>query len=328
MAKSVRIIAPSRIHFGLLSVDRSDAQQTDTRQFGGVGVMLDKPCLELRVEKASELSAEGPLADRALEFIRLWQKHTGCNDAVHCRILQAPPEHVGLGLGTQMGLSVAWALQAIFELNDISIEALAASVHRGRRSAVGTYGFDLGGMIVEDGKRKGDVIGRLRERIQLPEDWCVMLFRAGSESGLAGDAEVSAFGALPAVEDELKAKLRRELYERLMPAAKDGDFPTFAESVYQYGYAAGEAFAAEQGGPFVSSQVAELVDFLRDVGVPGVGQSSWGPTVFAWFANQGSAQCFLDEFVTSNGQLPANLADDIIVTPVARCGAQRFLDAD
>jgi predicted sugar kinase len=40
-------------------------------------------------------------------------------------------------------------------------------------------------------------------------------------------------------------------------------------------------FAAAQGGTYSSMRVAELVGFIRRQGVAGVGQSSWGPGVFA-----------------------------------------------
>ena len=44
---------------------------------------------------------------------------------------------------------------------------------------------------------------------------------------------------------------------------------------------AGRVFAAEQGGVYSSPRVAALIARVRGLGVPAVGQSSWGPTVFA-----------------------------------------------
>jgi predicted sugar kinase len=55
----------------------------------------------------------------------------------------------------------------------------------------------------------------------------------------------------------------------------------FGEAVYQFGKWAGECFSAVQGGPYASPEIERLVESIREYGVPGVGQSSWGPTVFA-----------------------------------------------
>ena len=56
-----------------------------------------------------------------------------------------------------------------------------------------------------------------------------------------------------------------------------------------YGYRAGECFALAQGGPFASPEIAKLVNAVRDLGYTGVGQSSWGPTVFVVTSDERSA---------------------------------------
>ena len=55
---------PSRLHFGLLGWGPQAP-----RQFGGVGLMIEKPGLELVAEPASEWRFEGPLADRVRELV-------------------------------------------------------------------------------------------------------------------------------------------------------------------------------------------------------------------------------------------------------------------
>jgi predicted sugar kinase len=195
-------------------------------------------------------------------------------------------------------------------------------VGRGQRSAVGTYGFRDGGLIVEDGKTTQESLGVLRERVALPRSWRVVLVRLAGISGLAGDEEVSAFATLPPLPDDLTATLRCELHDRLLPAARKGDFATFAESVYRYGYAAGECFAANQGGPFLTASIAEFVSFCRQTGVHGVGQSSWGPTVFCWFPNAQSADNFVNRQLVNH----ANFSARTTVTPVAQHGATLAVD--
>lgn len=320
MPTSVRITAPCRIHFGLLSLDATQEE----RLFGGAGVMLEQPSLEILVSKTEQVQCVGPLGHRVEAFIDRWRLHTGIKAAVRCEVLRSPPEHVGLGLGTQLGLSVAWALDTLFDRTDIGLEERAMSVGRGQRSAVGTYGFHSGGLIVEDGKTACEPLGRLHERIELPTDWRVLLVRLDGASGLAGEEELSAFATLPRVPREVSEALRLELYDRLLPAAREGDFQTFSESVYRYGCAAGECFSASQGGPFLSSNIAEFVALCRQLGVPGVGQSSWGPTVFCWFPHTRAADAFVKR------QLPrlANFWADTTVSAVAQRGAELAVVAD
>ena len=104
----------------------------------------------------------------------------------------------------------------------------------------------------------------------------------------------------------------------MLPAARVADFHAFAESVYRYGYAAGECFAANQGGPFLTPEIGEFVAFCRSSGVTGVGQSSWGPTVYCWFDEQSSADAFVSELDKTNFEV------DTLVTAVSNRGAVKF----
>ena len=76
-------------------------------------------------------------------------------------------------------------------------------------------------------------------------------------------------------------------------------------------------FAPIQGGVFASPQIERRVAVLHECGATGVGQSSWGPTVFACFADQATAE-----------RTAADLNEDaafaecgFVVTPFAERGA-------
>src|SRR5438046_10103698 len=84
--------APARLHFGVLDL-RGDLG----RRFGGVGAAVPSPSLLLEARPAATLAAEGPDADRALEFARRFAGHhglagagTGVHPGVHRR-LPPPP---------------------------------------------------------------------------------------------------------------------------------------------------------------------------------------------------------------------------------------------
>jgi len=67
----------------------------------------------------------------------------------------------------------------------------------------------------------------------------------------------------------------------MLPALAEADCDNFGAALYEFNALAGQSFAAVQGGRYASPRVAEVVDFVRQQGVRGVGQSSWGPGVFA-----------------------------------------------
>lgn len=283
---TIVVSSPSRLHFGLLGFGRPH-----DREFGGAGVMIHPPGLRLRFEPGESFAADGPLADRVATFARRWSEHTGRSlAAVRIVAESMPPQHAGLGVGTQLGLCVAAGLYAALLEESPPAEQLAASVGRGLRSAVGTHGFEQGGLIIERGKGPGDKLGRLARRIPLPDDWRFVLIREPHRQGLAGDSERAAFSTLPPVPAETTARLERLLLEDLAPAAEQADFARFSQTLHTYGREAGLCFAPLQQGAYNGPRVAQRVQTLRRLGIAGVGQSSWGPTVFALVENQAAAE--------------------------------------
>jgi beta-RFAP synthase len=285
MSRQVQIAAPSRLHFGLWSLAGSG------RQFGGIGAMVDRPGLRLSIDPADELKAAGPLSQRALEFARRWAAfHRLPLPACGIRIQDVPAEHAGLGTGTQLGLAVAAGLNAYCGLPSQSPQELAISVGRGLRSAVGSYGLVLVGLIVEMGKLPQEPISPLDCRIDLPEAWRFVLVQPTGLSGLAGDCEAEAIAGLPDIPATTTQSLIAEVRDRLVPAAATEDFALFATSLHRYGHEAGLCFAARQGGPYNGPVLTALVDRIRALGYEGVGQSSWGPTLYVAAPSQGEAE--------------------------------------
>jgi beta-ribofuranosylaminobenzene 5'-phosphate synthase len=274
MPRHVRVFAASRLHFGLFTPAGGE------RRFGGVGAMVDAPGLRLSIHPASELAASGSLSDRALQFAHRWGEWNRQPVQCEIRVESAPAEHIGLGVGTQLGISVAAGLNAYYGLPAATPVELACSVGRGNRSAVGAHGFVLGGLIVERGKLKDEPLSPLDCRISLPDEWRFLLVRPDGIAGLSGEDEVSAFAQFSGDLHEHCDGLRREANEHLIPAAATADFEAFSASLYRYGHQAGLCFSEQQGGPYNGALLAGLVEWIRDLGGIGVGQTSWGPTLF------------------------------------------------
>jgi predicted sugar kinase len=151
-----------------------------------------------------------------------------------------------------------------------------------------------GGLVVETGKFGKQLLAPLEQRFDIPNPWRFVLIRLHGDCGLSGEAERGAFDGLPPVPRTTTAALLEELSSEMLPALKAVNFERFSESLYRYGHAAGMCFAPRQGGPFASPRLAELVAAVRGLGARGVGQSSWGPTIFAVLESQASAEKFVD----------------------------------
>ncbi len=303
----VQITAPSRLHFGMLSFG-----QPNTRQFGGAGVMISQPQLRLTITPAERLGVEGPLAERVTPFLgHLAQNAPWWPPVPRCRILidAAPPQHSGLGSGTQLGMALGLGLARFFDAPPQTAAELARAVGRGKRSAIGAHGALVGGLLVESGKRSTDELSPLICRIELPEAWRFVLVIPQGETGLSGEAEQQAFDRLPPVSPATTAALCRELLTELLPAAVEADFERFGESVYRFGRMAGGCFAARQGGVYASPAIERVVDRCRREGIRGVGQSSWGPTVYALCPAQSVAEALAAQLAES-----AEAASATIVT--------------
>ncbi|MBI2825576.1 MAG: hypothetical protein HYX69_12910 [Planctomycetia bacterium] len=286
MPRVVEVTTGSRLHFGMFSFGQSSG-----RQFGGAGTMIDAPGVRLRISSADRLSGEGPLHEKALLAAELASKAPWFARPARCHIevLAAPEPHVGLGSGTQLALAVAAGLNAWAGGGPLAAAQLAQAVARGRRSAVGLHGFIHGGLVVEAGKSSADEIAPLVARVALPDEWRFVLVRSAGSAGLSGAEERQAFERLPPVPPERTARMCQEVLLDLLPAAAERNFSRFSESLRNFGEEAGRSFASLQGGIYAPPAVADVVGALVSLGVKGVGQSSWGPTVFAVLPSEQAA---------------------------------------
>jgi beta-ribofuranosylaminobenzene 5'-phosphate synthase len=319
----IRVQAPSRLHFGLLALpdgqgdfwpDLDDGPTVRARHFGGVGLMLQEPGIDLTITPATAWSATGPNGPRALSFARHFCASLSLAQSFRLHVERCPPEHVGLGTGTQLGMAVARALALAIGQADMDTAQLAAHVGRGLRSALGIHGFAQGGFLVEGGKAPHTLIAPLVCRQPFPADWHIVLIVPRGVQGAHGSDEKQAFAQLATALPRTEALCRLVLLG-MIPALVERDLDAFGEALYDFNARAGEMFAPWQGGRYAHPHTASLIQSLRARGLRAVGQSSWGPTVFAiaGAAEAREVRAALLRDVYS--------PDEVIVTQAANTGA-------
>jgi beta-ribofuranosylaminobenzene 5'-phosphate synthase len=256
------------------------------------------------------------LAERALHYARCLTLSER-EQPQSITIERCPPEHAGLGTGTQLALAVARALGID---NDCDLVAAAQRMGRGLRSALGIHGFQQGGFLVDGGQRDGRAtIAPLLVRTAFPAAWRIVLVMPPWTRGLAGGIERQAFADLLGQQTTLARTdaLCRLVLLGMMPALVEQDLPAFGEALYDFNRRVGEMFAPVQGGPYAQPRLAEVVAYIRAQGVPGVGQSSWGPTIFGVLADDDRAS-HLAQAIRARFNLAAG---EVICTAACNRGA-------
>jgi beta-RFAP synthase len=229
----------------------------------------------------------------------------------------AAGEHVGLGTGTQLSLALAQGLLVAEGRPPASIAELARLTGRGKRSGVGLHGFALGGLIHDGGRGPSDESPQLANRLPFPEEWRFLLVVPTDEQGLAGEREGQVFAQLARSKPQLAERLAALLANDLLPTVKAKRFDAFAAALFDYNRLAGEFYREAQGGAYSSPWITEQIEKLRALGVVAVGQSSWGPTLFAACGSEGEAE----ELANRLRRDPAFAGRELIVTAARNEGA-------
>jgi len=250
--------------------------------------MIEAPGVELLGEPAPSWSCAGPLADRVWDTLRQMKEQRSRRlerpEAAPARIqvVAAPPDHVGLGVGTQLSLAVVRIVLKLAGDADPSVESMAALSARGRRSGIGLHGFLRGGLIVDGGRRDEVHPPPLVARMQFPEDWSILIVQPPGPRGRHGPDELQAFNDLPPLPDRVTERLCRLVLLGILPAVAERDLPAFGAALDELQARIGAAFAPVQGSAYASARSEGIIAELGRLGLSGAGQSSWGPTLYAF----------------------------------------------
>jgi len=289
MFDSVTVAAAARLHLGFLDLNGGLG-----RRFGGLGLAIDHPTTRLTIRRAPAPAVDGLEAERAARHLALLARHLGLTHAYSVTIHEAIPAHAGLGSGTQLALSIAAALRHLEGIPaDQSNDALL--LRRGARSGIGLGLFEHGGLIVDGGRGAQTKTPPAVARMEFPPEWRVIIVLNPRTEGLHGRDEQAAFAGLADFEAASAAEICRLVLIKALPALAEHDIGSFGDAIARLQEIAGNYFAPAQGGaPYASAAVARMMEDLRQHGARGIGQSSWGPTGFAFAADAKEARRLCD----------------------------------
>ncbi len=283
-----------RLHLGFL-----DLTGDLGRLYGSIGVSLENPGTVITAEKSGRLVVEnGNNSEKTiLDVVTQFSQHYRLLPATKIQLVDEIPKHSGLGSGTQLALAVATALARMFGI-DVSVREISAIMDRGKRSGVGVACFEAGGFIVDSGRKNAgrDVDGgppSVIFRHDFPAGWRFVIVIPEAGRGLFGREEESAMSSLNPSR-RISEEICRLTQMKLLPALIDRDIVEFGEALTEIDMRTGMYFERAQGGIYKDEITKDLVKFMLECGIHGVGQSSWGPTIYG-LVEEDKAQAVADK---------------------------------
>lgn len=289
----VTVSAPARLHLGFL-----DPGDSLGRRFGGIGLALDAPSTTIRIRRAAIDGVSGESAERSGEHLARLRDAFELQGAYELTVDSVIPPHAGLGSGTQLALAIACGLRRLEGL-PLDPASDAALLGRGSRSGLGLAFVTGGGVAVDGGKGASELPPPLITRLDFPDAWRIVLAMDPRGAGFHGQAELDAFAALPPFPEAQAARICQLVLMRALPGLAEGDLPAFGAAITEIQQKVGAHFASAQGGVFTSERVGRACEWLAANGAHGIGQSSWGPTGFAFCDSEAAAERLVGRLVAT-----------------------------
>jgi beta-RFAP synthase len=323
---NVKVSAPARLHLGFL-----DLNGRSGRKFGSIGLAIDshKTTIEASLSGTSshQLNVPHAMQNKIEALIANFYQHIASHvelerRGIKLKLLSSIPEHAGLGSGTQLNLVIGTALSQLHAI-DITTLQIASSLGRGTRSGIGIATFDHGGFIIDGGLGQDSETPPLLARYALPMDWFVILMMEKNRQGVHGKQERDAFKQLPPFPIEQSHAICHLTLMKLLPGLIEKDINQFGQAITQIQAHIGDHFSSSQGGRYTSQKIAILLDYAKELGHQGIGQSSWGPTGCVFVSGSSEAQELvinLEDYIQKHFDNPYDYS--VIITQASPSGAK------
>jgi len=274
---TIQIITPARLHFGFLEINN----HYHNNSFGGIGLSIDKFHTKIKMRKNEKKKIKGKCLNKASSFLNTFCRKKKIKTKFLLNIEKSTPQHIGLGSGTQLALAIGKAVSDLNKLN-LNIKKIAQILNRSYRSNVGLMNFEHGGFLI-DLKIKNKFFTGI-DKVFFPVDWKIILIK-DSKQGLHGKNEIEVFKKIKDFPKTNNIRLIDLVLLKIHPSLIENNFNEFSKAITKLQNIIGNYFNVFQGGVFSSPAVNNVLNFLKRKNVLGYGQTSWGPSGFAFFSN-------------------------------------------
>jgi beta-ribofuranosylaminobenzene 5'-phosphate synthase len=284
-AMRIQVSAPARLHLG-------DIDPFAIGRFGYAPILaIEEPRTVVKAEVADSLVVSGEEVEEAEIYVQRVLEAFKLKGA-HVEIERTAPRHAGFGSTTQLSLAIGRAVTLAYGV-DTSLHELVKSVRR--TSTGGLYTFEYGGLIVSGGFksrpeggifiRDDPLIPPIILRSCFPDQWRFVIVRPTiAPMSPDGEAEEQAFEKLlsqsPPV--DLTRKAYFLLAAKLLPALMEKDAEAFGSVLSKIQETVGRIYQPVQGSVFNPGSEWLISMLKRSDETLGYGQTSWGPTVYAF----------------------------------------------
>ncbi|MCL2141847.1 MAG: beta-ribofuranosylaminobenzene 5'-phosphate synthase [Methanimicrococcus sp.] len=322
------IKTPSRIHMTLIDMNGSFG-----RIDGSVGLALSDGGVWMRAKKSDVVTvtewSDGSARETKSDFADYVQKVAQCilpkNTGIELEFLSPARQHVGLGSGTQIALSVATAVNDLYSLGK-SVRELAQLTRRGGTSGVGVLAFERGGFIMDAGHKAETKSGFLPSsksnaspadlmlRMDFP-DWDVVVALPPA-CGISGNAEKNFFQKhcpIPIVDVQ---KVSHIILMQMIPSLVENEIEGFGNAVNALQKVGFKKYEVDIQPESVKATAA----LMLKSGLYGAGVSSFGPAVYGFSENKKQSEEIRSILLEKMPQ-----GSDVLITKANNTGAKKHV---
>ena len=189
-------------------------------------------------------------------------------------------------------------------------------------------GYETGSGILGNTRAASSQIRPIHTTDQpFPEDWPIVLITASNDHA-ASEEPLRSEKVHGSIEEQLMTRAGAtanpsrqkmlDLSRECLGAVATRRFDHFVETLEEYMEIAASLFASVQCGRYRSREIANRADLAIRAGLRGVGQSSWGPTLFGFADSAGEAEQSARQLTRDLYGSPAMVS----ITRAANSGAQ------
>ncbi|UCH01946.1 MAG: hypothetical protein JSV20_09005 [Candidatus Bathyarchaeota archaeon] len=296
----VRVSAPARLHLG-------DIDPFGIGRFGYAPILaLNEPRIIIEASQNDAIEVMGIETEGSKAYVERTISEFNLPGA-EIDILSMIPRHCGFGSTTQLALSIGRAVTKAYDVNT-DVVYLAKALKR--TSTGGLYTFQHGGFVVAGGLKieRGELIFNRKQvlfpplicRYDFPEEWRFLVIKPHMvPKSPDGNVEEEVFKKLHSERPPLALTYEAyfTLMAQLIPSILEQNAKSFGEALTKIQLLVGQMYQPVQGNVFNPAS-AWIISILRRNKALGIGQSSWGPIVYAFIENEEKGKDLMDAIRT------------------------------